>query len=182
MRKSILVSGLAAGAVALSVTTAEAASTTTLTAAPTSSVAGQAVTFTASIASACSGAINSHYFVIDGTTYHGTFKQTGRTATETLTIATLSAALHGINYVWRISGTGCSGGTSLRYTVAAPPSPTPSPSPSPSPPPSPISPPTPVAQVTSTSPDSPLGAYLAVALIVVAVGSGVGLAVSSRRS
>src|SRR5215510_4710505 len=129
---------------ATSVVNAEA-STTALSAKPATAVLGDTVTFTAAFTSSCAGALTSHYFTIDGQNYNGTFAQSGKAGTETLSIATLTAGSHSLSYNWKINGTFCRGVAYLTYTVA----PQPSPSPSPSPPPSPRSSPSPTPSAGS---------------------------------
>lgn len=182
MRKLIAVL-LAAGA-AGSVTTAQA-STTSISATPASSQAGQNVTFTASFTSSCPGALSVHYFTIDGQTLNGTLAQSGQAGTETLAISTLGVGAHDVQYYWK-NGAFCRGIAGMSYTVVALPSPSPSPplSPTPSRPPSPTPSPVPSpssAVDASTAPDAPLTGYVGGALIVVVVLVGVALALLSRR-
>ncbi|TMF25954.1 MAG: hypothetical protein E6I36_01530, partial [Chloroflexi bacterium] len=87
MRKLILALALVAVG---SVTTAQA-SGTSISVTPTSSVAGQNVTFTATFTSSCPGALSIHYFTIDGQALNGTLAQSGQAGTETLSISTLAA-------------------------------------------------------------------------------------------
>ena len=183
MRKLIAVL-LAVGA-AGSVTTAQA-STTSISATPASSQAGQKVTFTASFTSSCPGALSVHYFTIDGQTLNGTLAQSGQAGTETLAISTLGVGAHDVQYYWK-NGAFCRGIAEISYTVAALPSPSPSPPPSPtpsrppSPTPSPVPSPSAVTGDASAGADSPLAGYVGGALIVVVVLVGVALAMLSRR-
>ena len=182
MRKLILVLAVVAG----SVTTVEA-STTSIAVTPTSSVAGQNVTFTATFTSSCPGALTTHYFTIDGQTVNGTLAQSGQAGTETLSISTLTAGTHSISYYWKINGTICRGIAEMPYTVTAQPSPSPSPlpAPSPSPSPRPTSAPTPspsaVALVASRQSDEALLGYLGGALLVLVLVVGAALMVLVRR-
>jgi len=176
MKKLILALALAAAG---SVTTAEA-SGTSISVTPTSSVAGQNVTFTAAFTSSCPGALSIHYFTIDGQQMNGALAQSGQAGTETLSISTLAAGIHGVSYYWKINGTICRGIASLSYTVAPQPSPSPSPSPSPIPTPSPNPSPSAVALVASKQPDDILG-YLGGALIVLVLFAGAALMVVGRR-
>lgn len=66
-----MIAVLAAAGAAGSVTTAEA-STTSISATPASSHAGQKVTFVASFTSSCPGGLSVHYFTTDGQTLNGT--------------------------------------------------------------------------------------------------------------
>jgi hypothetical protein len=176
MRKLILALAVFAG----SVTTVEA-STTSISAVPTSSVAGQSVTFTATFTSSCPGALTTHYFTIDGQGVNGSLAQTGLAGTETLSISTLKAGPHTITYYWKINGTICRGIAEMSYTIMPEPSPTPSPSPSPSPTSSPTPAPSPVALVAKGQSDAPLLGYLGGALIVLVVAVGAALMVLARR-
>lgn len=180
MSKWIVVPILAA-VLAFSVTSVEA-STTSLTGTPASSAVGQAVTFTASFTTSCSGALASHGFTIDGVAYNGSLAQTGLAGTETLSLSTLTAGTHSVAYNWK-NPPFCRGTASISYTVTPAPSPSPSPlpSPSPSPSPTPIPSPTAVALVSAKSTDSPLLGYLGVALIVVVIGAGGALVLLGRR-
>ena len=176
MRKLIL--ALVVAGAAGSVTTVEA-STTSIAAIPTNSVAGQSVTFTATFTSSCPGALSTHYFTIDGQGINGALVQSGQAGTETLSTSTLSVGVHDVGYYWKIKGTICQGVTSISYTVAPKPSPSPSPSPSPLPSPSPT--PSPVTLAASKASDTPLLGYLGGALIVLVVGAGIALMVLTRR-
>jgi hypothetical protein len=182
LRKLILLLALPLASVALSITGVEA-STTAIHPSPTSSVVGQQVTFAATFTSSCAGSVTTHYFTIDGKVYRGTFAHSGLNGSETLSISTLAVGVHGVTYYWQVGGTICRGIASLHYTVAPMPTPTPSPTPAPSPTPTPTPAPSasPVALVAGGPPESPLLGYLAIALIVLTVGSAVGLTVLSRR-
>ena len=183
MRKLILALAVAAAG---SVTTVEA-STTSISVTPTSSVAGQTVTFTAIFTSSCPGALTTHYFTIDGQGLNGTLAQSGQGGTETLSISTLTAGTHSISYYWKINGTICRGIAEMPYVVSPQPSPSPSPPPPPSPSPSsrPTSAPTPspsaVALVASRESDAALLGYLGGALIVLVLAVGAALMVLVRR-
>ena len=176
MKKLILALALVAAG---SVTTAEA-SGTSISVTPTSSVAGQNVTFTATFTSSCPGALSIHYFTIDGQGLNGALAQSGQAGTETLSISTLAAGIHGVSYYWKINGTICRGIASMSYTVTPQPSPSPSPSPTPIPTPSPNPSPSAVALVASKQPDDMLG-YLGGALIVLVLFAGAALMVVARR-
>lgn len=182
MRKLILALVLAAGSVTV---TGVEASSTTISVAPASSVAGQKVTFTASFTSSCPGALTTYYFTIDDKAAYGTLAQSGTTGTDTLSTSALTAGSHSVWFYWAISGTNCRGSASVTYTVAAPPSPSPTPLPTavppPSPTPKPAPPPSTVTLVASKGSDSPIGGYIGAALIVLVVLSGVALMVVSRR-
>jgi hypothetical protein len=156
------------------------ASTTTLTASPSSSTVGQKVTFTAKFTPSCTGTVQSYYFTIDGKRYNGTYIRSGQNRTETYSTSTLAAGTHTITYQWSVTAT-CKGSASLSYTVAPLPSPTPAPSPSPTPSPSPSPSPSPVTLVADETPDTALVGYLGGALILIAVVSGIALAVLGRR-
>lgn len=160
----------------------DAASTTSISATPSTSVAGQSVTFTASFSSVCAGALSPHYFTIDGTGINGTLAQSGQAGTETLTTSALAVGSHTVTYYWK-NGSFCQGKAEMSYTVSARPSPSPSPLPSPSPTPIQRATPSPsaVALVASKQSDSPLAGYLGVGLIVVVLVAGAALAVLSRR-
>ena len=182
MRKAVLVP---VGVVALilgSVVSAEASSTV-IHASPASSTVGQQVTFTASLTSSCAGTVSTHYFTIDGKVSQGVFVQTGRTATETLTIATLTAGSHALTYNWKVGGTICRGVAYLTYAVAAPPPPPPSPTASPtsaaSHSPSPSAAPV-LTGDTKGSTDTPLG-YFGGALVLLTVVCGIALLALTRR-
>jgi hypothetical protein len=160
--------------------TAEA-STTSIRATPSSSIVGQAVTFTATFTSSCPGSLTTHYFTIDGKVYNGKLAQSGQAGSETLSISTLGVGAHSVTYNWKISGTICRGIASMTYTVASQPSPSPTPSPTPTPSPSPS--PTPVLLTSSTASggsDTTLG-YLGAGLIVFVIAAGIALAVLGRR-
>lgn len=180
MRKLILALVLAAGS-AGSVANVEA-STTSMSATPSSAQAGQTVTFVASFSSSCAGALSKHYFTIDGNTVNGTLAQTGQSGTETLATSTLGVGTHAVQYYWW-NGPFCRGVAGMSYTVAALPSPSPSPSPTPTaiPTPSPTPSATSVTLVANKGSDSPLSGYTGVALIVLVVAAGVALMVVSRR-
>ena len=180
MRKAILLPAVALAAVLSTAAVVEAASTTTLTASPKSSVVGQKVTFTAKFTPSCTGTVASYYLTIDGKRYNGTYVRSGQNRTETVSISTLKAGKHSVSYQWTITST-CKGTASLSYTVAPKPTPTPTPTPSPLPSPSPSPSPSPVALTANrTGSDIPSG-YLGAALIVVVLLAGGVLAVSSRR-
>jgi len=180
MKKLILTLAVAAAvAVAAgSVTTAQA-SGTSISVTPTSSVAGQNVTFTATFTSSCPGALSIHYFTIDGQALNGALAQSGQAGTETLSISTLAAGSHSVSYYWKINGTICRGIAEMTYTVAPKPSPSPSPSPPPSPTPSPNPSPSAVALVASKLPDT--FGYLGGALLVLVLVAGAALMVLARR-
>jgi len=182
MKKLILVLVLAAAAAMVPSATA-LASSTSLRAVPSSSIAGQKVTFTATFTSSCPGSLTTHYFTIDGKVYSGTLAQSGQAGTETLSVSALAVGAHSVTYYWKINLTICRGIASMSYSVAPQPSPSPSasPSPSPSPTPSPTPSPSPVTLVATRSDDAPLLGYLGGALIVLTVLSGLALAVLGRR-
>ena len=169
---------------------AQAASSTSIHASPSTSAVGQKVTFTATFTSACSGTIKPHYFTIDGKKYFGNLVLKGQTGTETYATSSLTAGAHTVKYYWQTSTANCLGSASTIYTVvkarptpAASPSPTPSPaaSPTPSPVPSPTASQSPVVLVAANDSYASLG-YLGGGLLVVALVSGLALALVSRRA
>ena len=168
------------------------ASTTTVTASPKSVGVGQKVTFTARYTSSCAGAVQPHYFTIDGKKVYGKLVTSGLSGTETYSTTTLTAGTHVVTYFWQTKAADCLGSATISYAVSktqVKPSPSPSPkaSPSPAPSPSPTAAPTsapsptPVAAVTHDDGGGPV-AYLGVALIAVSVVAGIGLVVFGRRS
>ena len=168
---------------------AQAATSTSIHASPSSSAVGQRVTFTATFTSACSGTIQPHYFTVDGQKYFGNLVLSGQSGTETYATASLAAGIHTVKYYWQTSTASCIGSASTTYTVvrvratpAASPSPTPSPSalPTPSPIASPTASQSPVAVVAVNDTNAPPG-YLGAGLLVVALVSGLALALLSRR-
>lgn len=198
MRKWILAVAIPAVLALGAAVAAQAASSTSIHASPSTSAVGQTVTFTATFTSACSGTIKPHYFTIDGQKFFGNLVMSGQSGTETYAISSLAAGAHTVKYYWQTSTASCIGSASTTYTVvsaratpAASPSSTPSPRPSPtpspaaSPTPSPVASPTasqsPVVLVGVNETNAPLG-YLGGALLVVALVSGLALALLSRRA
>jgi len=195
--------GVVALAVILgSVTTAQADSSTTISASPASSVVGQTVTFTSRFTHYCSDGVDSAAFLIDGTA-HSVPWSGDPTATSTFAISTLSAGRHSVSFHWTASQPGtsttCQGTASLTYTVNPRPAPAPRPSPKPlptvhaspsgvalpaaSPSPSAASP----ARVTgitvadsSRSPELPLVAGIGVLLTLLVAGALIGLHLRRR--
>lgn len=156
------------------------ASGTVIHVSPATAAPGQQVTFTASITSSCAGTVSSHYFTVDGKVIQGTFVQTGRTATETLSISTLTTGSHAVTYNWKVAGTICRGVAYLSYVVAAQAAPSPSPTPAPTSTPSPSPSASPDVPGATTGNDTPLG-YFGGALVLLTVVCGIALLVLTRR-
>src|SRR6266851_1846152 len=125
------------GALALAVilgsaTTAQADSSTTISASPANSVVGQTVTFTARFTHYCSDGVDSAAFVVDGTA-HNVRWSGDPTATSTFAISTLSVGTHNVTFQWTASQPGtsttCRGTDSLKYIVNPKPVPARTPSP-----------------------------------------------------
>ena len=182
MRIAILLPVVALAAVLSTAAAVEAASTTTLTASPASSIVGQKVTFTAKFTPACTGTVASYYFTIDGKRYNGNYARSGQNRSEIYATSALAAGKHAITYQWTVTAT-CKGSATLSYTVAPKSSPTPSPTPpaSPSPSLSPSPSPSPVVLVADESDPGPLAGYVGGALILLTVVAGLALAVMARR-
>jgi hypothetical protein len=174
MRKAVVVLAVLIGSVA----NVQAATTTTLTASPKSSVVGQKVTFTGKFTPQCAGTVQTSYFTIDGKRYLGTYSQVGQNSTGTYSTSTLAAGKHTVTYQWSVTGS-CKGSATLSFTVSPKPSPVPTPTPSPSPLPSPSS--SPVTLVADRPDSSPLVGYVGAGLILLTLVAGLALAVLGRR-
>jgi hypothetical protein len=141
-----------------SATTAQADSSTAISASPPSSIVGQTVTFQATFGFGCADGVSTHYFLIDGKLQpgNGTFQSHGQTATETLSTSTLSTGRHSIGYHWYTDtpgGSSCSGDASIPYSVS--PKPVPAPTPSPKPVPTALASPSPVESPAGSPSPSP---------------------------
>jgi len=143
-----------------SATTAQADSSTTLSASPASSVVGQTVTFTARFTHYCSDGVDSAAFLVDGTA-HNVVWSGDPIATSTFAISTLRVGTHHVTFQWTASQAGtsttCQGTDSLNYIVNPRPAPaaTTSPRPPPSPTHSAVPSPSPVASPASSPSPSP---------------------------
>ena len=155
MKKGLLALAIFLG----SATTVHADSNpTTITASPpASSTVGQSVTFTARFTFGCANGVAVHYFLIDRQQVDGNFVPNGQSATDTLTISSLTVGQHAVAYHWETSAltpgiAPCGGDGSILYTVKPKPAPPPPPPPAASPSETPSPSPSPSASPESPSP------------------------------